>query len=140
MWFAIAAVIPVAYYFLRFSNGPLLFADSPALSAGTPILIASLCGLLLGSSILNADDVRTAGQAIMRGLIVALLSYLLLFTVSALILAFNNDDLAGLVVTWAIIFLMGLLIVGWLIAIIGAIAGWLLYLYRLKVIDGQGKV
>ena len=139
MWFAIAAVIPVVYYFLLFREdgrppgaGAILFAGSAVMTAGVPVVIAGICGLLLGATILDAEEVKTAGQAIVRGLMVALLSYLLLFTVSALILAFNNDDLAGLIVTWAILFLMGLLVVGWLVALVGGVAGWLLYLYRLK--------
>lgn len=141
MWFAAAALIPVAYYFLlsRAGGGPRLgaglpiFGGSSAITAGAPILIAGICGLLLGSTILDAAETRSAGQAIGRGLTVALLSYLLLFTAPAVILAFNSDDLIGLVILFVITFLYGLLVVGWLIAGVGAVAGWLLYLYRLKV-------
>ncbi len=148
MWFAIAAVIPVAYYFLRFREsgvaqfgaGLPIFGGSSVLTAGVPILIAGICGLLLGSSILDAEEIRTAGQAIGRGLMVALLSYLLLFTGAAVVLAFNNDDLVGTVALFVIVFLYGLLFVGWLVAGVGAVAGWLLYIYRLKSFEGHKKV
>ena len=148
MWFAIAAVIPVAYYFLRygeiggahFGAGLPIFGGSSVLTAGVPILIGGICGLLLGSGILDAEEIRTAGQAIGQGLMVALLSYLLLFTGTAVILALNNDDLVGTVTLFIIVFLYGLLHVGWLVAGVGALAGWLLYLYRLKSVEGHKKV
>ena len=148
MWFALAAVIPVAYYFLlyreaggaHFGAGLPIFGGSSVLTAGVPILIGGICGLLLGSGILDAEEIRTASQAIGRGLMVALLSYLLLFTGTAVILALNNDDLVGTVTLFIIVFLYGLLLVGWLVAGVGAVAGWLLYLYRLKSVERHKKV
>ena len=142
MWFAVAALIPVAYYFLlsRTDWGPQfgaaglpIFGGSSALTAGAPVLVAGICGLLLGSTILDAEETRSAGHAITRGLMIALLSYLLLFTSTAVVLAFNSDDVVGLVVFLVITFLYGLLIVGWLVAGVGAVAGWLLYRYGLAV-------
>jgi hypothetical protein len=140
MWFAVAALIPVAYYFLlsrtdgkQFGPGLPIFGGSSVLTAGAPVLIAGICGLLLGSTILDAEETRSAGHAVATGLMIALLSYLLLFTSSAVILAFNSDDLVGLVVFLVITFLYGLLIVGWLVAGVGAVAGWLLYRFRLAV-------
>jgi hypothetical protein len=141
MWFALAALIPVSYYFLfsrtdgkpQFGAGLPIFGGSSALTVGAPVLIAGICGLLLGSTILDAEETRSAGHAIARGFMIALLSYLLSFTSSAVILAFNSDDLVGLVVFLVITFLYGLLIVGWPVAGVGAVAGWLLYRYRLAV-------
>jgi len=140
-WFAVAAVIPVAYYFLllRGDGGPQSgaglpnFGGSLALTASVPILIAGVCGLLLGSTILDAAETKGAGRAIVMGLAIALLSYLLLFTVSAVLLSFNNDDIVGTIVFLGVLFLYGLVFVGWLVAVVGAAAGGLLYLYRLKV-------
>lgn len=146
MWFALAAVIPVAYCFLReawethFGTGLPIFGGSSVLTAGVPIFLGGICGLLLGSGILDAKEIKTAGQAIGRGLMVASLSYLLLFTVPAVIVAFNNGDLVGTVTFYIIVFLYGLLYVGWLVAGVGAMAGWLLYLYRLKSVEGHKKV
>ena len=139
MWFAVAALIPVTYYFLlsradggpQFGAGLPIFGGSSALTAGAPVLIAGICGLLLGSPILDAEETRSAGHAIAKGLMIALLSYLLLFTSSAVILAFNSADLVGLVIFLVITFLYGLLVVGWLVAGVGAVAGWLLYRYSL---------
>lgn len=148
MWFAIAALIPVAYYFLLLREdgrppvgaGLPIFGGSSVLTVSVPVLIAGICGVLLGATILDAEEIRTAGQAIGRGLMVALLSYLLLFTGAAVVLAFKNADLAGAVVLCVIVFLYGLLVAGWLVAGVGAVAGWLLYLYRLKSVEGHQKV
>jgi hypothetical protein len=139
VWFAVAAVIPVAFYYLLFRAGGQWFDAGLPFFPGSPILIGGISGLLLGSSILDPEEVSTEGQAAVRGLLVGLLSYLLLFTVSAVILAFKDKDPVGLVITWTIIFFMGLLFVGWLIAGVGAIAGWLLFQYRVKTVDGQKK-
>jgi hypothetical protein len=146
MWFAIAAVIPVAYYFLLFQengspqSGLPIFGGSSVLTAGVPVLVAGICSLLLGSAILDAEETKSAVQAIGRGLLVALLSYLLLFTVPAVILAFYTADPVGLLVLFVVIFLYGLLAVGWLVAGVGVVAGWLLYLCRLKAVEGHKKV
>jgi hypothetical protein len=115
----------------RFDVGFLL------LFVGTPVLIAGISGFLLGHSILDPGEIRTSGQAMLRGLMIALLSYLLFFIASALILAVKDNNGPGFLIGWVVIFLYGFLYVGWLIAIVGVVGGWLLYLYRLKKSDNQ---
>jgi hypothetical protein len=138
MWFAVAAVIPVAYYFVRFGDSLPIFGGSPVLTAGAPILSAAICGFLFGSTILDAEEIKSAGQAARRGLLVVFLSYFLLFTVPFVISAFGSCLLNGfggiieLLVFFAFIFFYGLFAVGWLAALVGAAAGFLLYPLGLK--------
>jgi hypothetical protein len=105
------------------------------LFAGSPVVLAGICGFSLGYSILDPDDIRTSVQAMMRGLMIALLSYLLFCMTSALILGMSSDDPFGFLISWAVICVYGFFYVGWLITIVGVVGGWLLYLYRLKNFD-----
>ncbi len=133
-WFALAAVVPVAYYFLF---NPLnghdvpMFGGSINLTALVPVFISGICGSLLGAEILNPEETKNALQAIGRGLIVSLLSYLFLFSGVAAILIIAGANIVEVIVSFIVFFLYGLLIIGWLIALVGAIAGGLLYLFRL---------
>lgn len=140
-WFAVASVIPVAYYFMRFGDALPIFGGSSVLTAAGPIILAGICGLLLGSTILDFDETKSASQAAVRGLFVGLLTYLLLFTLPLIIFAFISTDLVndfiGFILLFAITFVYGLFIVGWMIAVVGAIAGWLLYLLRLKFSENR---
>jgi Na+/proline symporter len=140
MWFALSGLIPVAFYLLLESDRKQFGAAYLLLFAACPVLIAGVCGFSLGSRILDRDEIRTSGQAMVCGLLVALLSYLLFFTTSALILSPRDDDPAGFLVGWAVVFIYGLIYVGWVIATVGVIGGWLLYLYRLKKFDHKQRV
>ncbi len=78
----------------------------------------------------------------LRGLMVAALSYLLMFTIPAIVVAFGISDLSQLIGTFGFfvfIFVYGLLLVGWLAAAVGAVAGLLLYLYQVKIIGGRAE-
>lgn len=142
IWFAVAALIPVAFYFLLLREGERTQFNSYFLFLCTPVLIAGISGFALGYSILDPSEIKSTGQAMLRGVMVALLSYLLFFMASALILAVSNkgastDGDAGFLIGWTIIFFYGFITVGWLIAITGLVGGWLLYLYRLKRFASQ---
>ena len=91
-------------------------------------MIATVCGALLGSTILEPAEIKTAFQASMRGVTVSLLSFLLLFTIPALISVVASPDILGNAVAFGIFFLYGLFIVGWLVAAVWAVSGWLLYI------------
>ncbi len=135
MWFALAAVVPVAYYFLAaplLGGKPMTHDDSLVLTAVVPIVVSGICGLALGSDILDAAVIKSALQAVERGLMIAGLCYLLLFLELTLALAVYIDDLMILILLEAIVFLYGLLLIGWLLAAVGAAAGGLLYLCRVK--------
>ena len=133
MWFAFAGTIPAGYFLLAapLSGGGLpTFGGSVLLTAVVPIAVSGICGLALGSDILDPEITESVFQAIGRGLFIAGLSYLLLFTGSALVLAFLTEDLIGLIFLEVFVFLYGLFFIGWLLALVGAAAGGLLYLYR----------
>jgi hypothetical protein len=138
-WFALAAVIPVAYYFLfpPVDGGGGGGLPTFLLTAAVPIVISGIGGLALGSDILDAETTTNALQAVGRGLLVAGFSYLLLFTGSGLVLAFLMKDLIGLILLEFFIFLYGLFFIGWLLALVGAVAGLLLYLCRLKFVEEE---
>jgi hypothetical protein len=140
IWFAVMGAIPVAFYFLisdqdyrpRFS-----VAFTLLLFVGIPILMAGLSGFALGYTILEAKEVKSLGQAMVRGLMVSLLSYFFFFIASSLILAVSNNAEPSFIIGWTIFFFYGFLLAGWLIAIMGMVGGCLLYLYRLKRIDNR---
>ena len=132
VWFACAAVIPVAYYFLfpPMDGGLPTFGGSALLTAIVPIIASGICGLALGSDILDPETTTNPFQAVGRGLMIVGLSYLLLFTGSTFLLAFLTKDLIGLIFLEFFVFLYGLFYIGWLLAPVGAAAGGLLYLFR----------
>lgn len=136
MWFAVAAVIPIIYIFARFNEVSSLFGDSLLMTTAFPIIISGICGALLGSTILDAGEIQNGLQAALRGLTVAVLSYLLFFTIPIIIFAFYVS-IIDVILYSLFLFVYGLLFVGWLAAAVGAAAGFLLYLCRLKFIESQ---
>jgi hypothetical protein len=140
LWFAVAAIVPVVFYFLVYPlTGGQTFQIMTALA---PIFIAGICGLALGADILDENETKTALQAVGRGLAIGFLSYLILLITAFVSTAFYSEDFFGLIIFFGIVFLYGLLFIGWLIAAVGAAAGGLLYLFRLKASkrlnDGKG--
>ena len=119
IWFAVAAAIPVGYFFLAapLSGGGLPnFGGSLLLTAVVPIAVSGICGLALGSDILDPETTKSVFRAVGRGLMIAGLSYLILFTGSAFVLAFLMDDLIGLIFLEFFVFLYGLFFIGWLLS------------------------
>lgn len=133
LWFAIASMIPVAYYLLRFGEGLPILGGSVFFTAIIPIILSGLMGMLLGSKILDIDETKSEINAIGLGFAVAMLSFLFLFVVPAILIIFTSGDIFGTMAAFVVFFLYGLLIIGWLVAIIGAVAGLLLYLLRLRI-------
>lgn len=138
-WFAFLAVIPVAFFFL------VLWRKTERQDAifvwvfiGAPILLAGLCGGIFGASILDPNKVKTSKQAKLRGLFIALLAYVLFCPISGEIIAQTNKDPAQALSGWIDIFIMGLVFVGWLIALTGVVGGALLYSYRVKSARDKG--
>lgn len=143
LWFAVAGCIPVSFVFLS----GLVAADninSKVILFGIlPVLIAGICGFRLGSSILDANLVKNSKQAIMQGIKVALFSYAFFIPLFSLGTAFyfsiyeaspNRtfvDDFMGGLLGSLFAGFIGLILVGWLIVLISAIAGWILFKLRL---------
>lgn len=133
LWFAIASTIPVGYYLIRFSDGLPILGGSVILTAIIPIILSGFMGMLLGSNILDTEETKSELKAIGLGFTVAMLSYLFLFIVPMILTIFTSGDIFGAIVAFVVFFLYGLLMVGWLVAIIGAATGLLLYLLRLRI-------
>ena len=141
-WFAGAACVPVIFFFLLFWMGMGGSAGSGFrldvtiwilwLFAAIPISAAALLGFTLGSQIIDPLYRTTAWRAALRGTLVAFFSYVLFAIACAVSVAASTDssqtaslsDAASMMV---MLFLFGFVFVGWLILIVGAFAGWLLY-------------
>lgn len=140
VWFAFLAVIPVAFYFL------VLWRKTEQQDAtffwvyiGAPILLAGICGGLLGASILDPAKVKTPGEAMLRGFMVSLLSYVLFSIPLFLGVVKVAKDTAQVLPGWIMIFFTGLVVVGWLIALVGVAGGALLYFYRVMNARDKGR-
>ena len=138
IWFAVAAAIPVGLSFLLtpLPSGRVYQIVTTAAS----IFAAGFVGLWLGADILDEKSIKSAIRAAGRGVAIAALSYLLLIIIEIIALvAYNSssdaDAIFKLIYMTAIIFLLGLLFFGWLIAAVGAAAGGLLYLFQIKTVE-----
>lgn len=136
-WFACAAAIPVIFFcgasggFTRNGldgvelRGLLLFA-------AMPVSAAALFGFRVGSRIVDPLNCGTVGGAALRGMWVAFLSYLLFIGACGVlgILAAaagqsgSLGDAAGMAL---LLFVVGMFYVGWLVLIVGAVAGMVLF-------------
>jgi hypothetical protein len=87
-----------------------------------PALIAGVCGASLGSSILDPARIQTLAQAAGRGVIVAATSFL--FYILLISVAASGGAM------FFILLIYGSIIIGWLLAIVGALAGGLLFKRR----------
>ena len=136
MWFALAAVVPVAYYFSvapLFGGKPMMVGDSVILTGILSSVVFGFCGLTLGSDILNAAIIKSRFQAVKRGLVIGGLCYLFLFIGLAVILALSiKDNIPVLIFLASVLFLYGWLAIGWVLTAVGVAAGGLLYLCRVK--------
>lgn len=102
-----------------------------------PLFVIGMCGSLLGAGILDLQKVRNGWWAIWRGFLVAVVAFLLS---SVLIAAWevSTNEYESFVRTLILILGIGGMVVGWLGAIVGMFAGWLLYqrqLFRLDKTD-----
>lgn len=96
-----------------------------------PLLITGLVGSLLGARILDAQRTNSWWRVALRGLFVAEISYLLYAVVLSAWGGYTNHGaftpaeaftrMLTMVLIWGAIFF------GWVAAIIGALAGWLLH-------------
>lgn len=132
VWFAFLGAIPVAFFFLFLWKETAAQQDIPFfwIFIGGPILLAGVCGYFIGSGILDPAKVRTAGQAMLRGLMVSLLAFALFFVASPLVMALTSKDPARSLSGWPLVFIFASVYIGWLVAIVGVVGGALLYTYR----------
>jgi uncharacterized membrane protein len=143
VWFSAASCIPVIFTFLVSPNPHFSFTVI-LLFVLIPISVTFFSGLALGSDILNPNKVKTSKEAMIKGLMVALLSYVIFVLLFALYTGFYQtifdrnphefltvDFAKNLLFGLVLVGIFGSIVVGWLVLIIGTIAGWLLFKYRL---------
>lgn len=143
-WFEAASFLPIFLLCLLFiadTSPELIFFALPFFIPA--IFISFVSGVAFGSDILNPNKVKTSGKAMLKGAKVALFAdaiYIPLFAIGfALrnIIASGSEDtnisafLSYLYGGFIISGFYGLLLNGWLLPIIGAVVGCLLYQYRL---------
>src|SRR6266852_4153901 len=137
-WFSVAGGVPVIFFFLAFggvrdSGTEKLNPFALWLFGIVPVSSAALAGFTVGSRIVDPTRRPTSGRAALRGISVALLSYVLFMAIYfgsvALSSQFSggNRSFENFPYWFLMIFVFGLIFVGWLIVIVGAIAGLLLH-------------
>jgi hypothetical protein len=138
-WFAVAASVPVTFFFVVFVGfggneagdflGVWLFGE-------VPIVAAAFLGFTIGTPIVDRLRVNSAWRAALRGVAVALLSYVLLIGTWVAAWAIPDSygssstprqSLAQFANEIVAVASIGALFVGWLIVLAGAMAGWLLF-------------
>ena len=133
MWFMAAGIVPVLYVSSLFLSFPSGFSgEQNSLDVEfalwfmiIPLLITGMMGSLFGASILDTQKVRSGWRAALRGLLVAIVAFLLSTVLISVWIA--SDEYQSFVPTLIMMFGVGLMVVGWLVAITGVFAGWLLY-------------
>ena len=136
VWFAFAACIPIVYFFgiyeRTFWSNPNALFDTTALFIVLPIMLAAFFGFTIGSKILDEQEMGP-GLAAVLGALVAIASYSGMMIGFALVSSSNAAkgwpnplEVVGLVMIFA---LFGMVVVGWVVVLAGAVSGWLLFLW-----------
>ena len=145
-------MIPVLLFFSQL--GPTTDWGAWVVFLVIPISCAAGAGLWIGGPLVDPENPLTTRQAITRGVLVAVLAYLLTFlaldiwfTINSMVSAIgyymgwqpvdNFSVVGGLLLNflftqilwWTSGLLAGLMFVGWIIIPVGGLAGWLLSRY-----------
>lgn len=156
-WFAVASCIPLIPVWMEmrpYTPGVPAWYDRSLgifLSGIFPVFVAGVFGWSVGSRILRSSETATAKQAVLLGLKVGLFSFSLFALVFSLMMAvhlslfeptpggtFLVEVLKSFFGALAMVIIMGGIVLGWLIALVAAIAGWLLYKIR-PLLVGPGQ-
>ncbi len=151
-WTAAVALIPVVIFTVQFG----FFQELAVflIFSVMPVVCAAMAGFWAGGPLVDPARSLTTRQAIIRGVMVALLAYLLGFALLSVgfvagtmltgfreLTSGQNTDpvklISGLLVSllymeilwWTSALATGLVMIGWLIAPLGGLAGWLLSRY-----------
>lgn len=139
-WFAAAFSIPVLFLWFESDKSPLTFLFFIA----PPMIVAFLCGEAFGSDILDAKLIQSPKNALIKGFKISVLTYTFFAPVFTTLFAvylctFQRNPHEWLTVQFIknlalglfYVAVIGTLVFGWIMAILGAIAGWSLYQFRL---------
>ena len=94
-----------------------------------PVSAAAFFGFWVGARIVDFERKRTPSRAMLRGMLVAICSYLAMPASYVIVgaFAFKSEPLANMVYWVLLIFGVGAVLVGWLVVIAGGVAGLLLF-------------
>ncbi len=131
MWFMAAGIIPVLHVSSLLRPLPPSFNTFEFILwfIAAPLLVAGLNGALFGACILDERIVRKSWQAVLRGLLVAVVTFLSLSVMMSVWDAYTNEY-TSFARTLILVLVVGFLAVGWWVAIVGMLAGWLLYQWQ----------
>jgi hypothetical protein len=142
--FATAAVLPVILFFCIFGRSGALFQGPSETPNGfmiwffgiVPVWAAASLGFTFGARLADPSERTTDLRAAGRGIAIALLSYVAFMAnwIGAALVnnvlmdpyPYSHQSFAGLLGWFAVIFVLGLVLTGWLIVGAGAFAGLLL--------------
>jgi len=128
IWWAVWQTIVITIYH-RVVIGRDLFLES------LPVIAAVVIGAWLGGKIVREAPTRSRSFAVRRGMaamFLSLLFYCLLISSLTAIMNWCAGYALGIFMEFMLVGLIGF---GWLIALVGAIAGWLLY----RALSGTGQ-
>lgn len=96
-----------------------------------PMTVSGLCGALLGSDIFDSSKIKTSLRAALHGTLIVLLSFIVWDVLISIIIPvlYAGESGASIFLTFLI---YGMLSVGWLMAILGTVAGWLIHILSKK--------
>ena len=127
LWFSGASLIPIVFFIKFLLNNSWERLDPMFPFMILPVSIAALWGSTIGSKVLDRNLTNSLGKATTNGLIVSILSYISYSFLLAFILSFGAGLPNRFIYMFLDLMLYGSIIIGWLIAIVGSCAGWLLY-------------
>ena len=136
-WFAAAAFIPILFFLLLFAREST--PSSGYSSTGLwffiqyPVSLAAFFGFAIGVRILDFNRKRTPSRAMLRGIMVAICSYLAMPLINLVFgllwrpVLVPEENFLKLVYWTLTIYGVGAVIVGWLIVFAGAVSGLSLF-------------
>lgn len=137
LWFIAAGVIPTFYIALLLLNTTDFAGNSFIQSRRAaiefvfwfifiPLVLTGILGSLLAAGILDPQKLRGAWQSALRGLLVLVAAFLL-FSVVISLRETSENGYQTFLRTWILMLMFGSVAVGWLVVMVGILAGWLLY-------------
>jgi len=94
----------------------------------TPGILGGISGFIIGADIFNPNKTTNAGEAIFRGALVSVAAWLAFAIIMSSVVARESDT--NFIGSLLFVLIFGSILVGWLIALMGASTGLLLYRLR----------
>lgn len=129
--FMAAGLIPVLIVgsMLRPLPSSFGYFDCAVWFIAAPLLVSGINGALFGGGILEPSVVRRAWLAMLRGMLVSVVSFA---SVCVMISAWDayTNEYTNFSQTLILSLIVGFMVVGWQVTIVGMAVGWLLYKLR----------